>query len=89
MMLAQITLKLSPFTQTKLTLSSRNRYKVNLKTSNHQIYYKMFRLIGYRGYKRNADGTRVLAVENGEHSLYDIIEEIRDMQLNELEKGGR
>ena len=49
----------------------------------------MFRLIGYRGYKRNADGTRVLAVENGEHSLYDIIEEIRDMQLNELEKGGR
>ena len=38
---------------------------------------------GYRGYKRNSDGTRILAVENGEHSLYDIIEEIREMQLDE------
>ena len=47
------------------------------------------KLTGYRGYKRNADGTRVLAVENGEHSLFDIIEEIRETQVNDLPEGGR
>jgi hypothetical protein len=31
----------------------------------------------------------VLAVENGEHSLYDIIEEIRDVQLTEMDGGER
>jgi hypothetical protein len=31
----------------------------------------------------------VLAVENGEHSLFDIIEEIRETQVNDLPEGGR
>lgn len=41
-------------------------------------------IIGFRGYKRNSDGTRVLAVENGEHALFDIIEEVREIQLSEV-----
>merc|ERR1712141_128764 len=37
-------------------------------------------IIGYRGFKRNADGTRVLALETGKdcRSLFDTIENLRD-----------
>ena len=42
-------------------------------------------IIGYRGFRRNSDGSRVLAVENGEKSLLDVIEEIREY---EEEEGG-
>ena len=34
-------------------------------------------IIGYRGYKRDSDGGRILAVENGQKALFDMIEEIR------------
>ena len=45
-----------------------------LKNLNHP------NIIGYRGFKRNADGTKVLALETGRtcRSLFDMIEEIRD-----------
>ena len=45
-----------------------------LKSLNHP------NIIGYRGFKRNADGTRVLALETGKEcrSLFDKIEGIRD-----------
>ncbi len=32
-------------------------------------------IIGYRGFRRSSDGSRLLAVENGEKSLLDLIEE--------------
>ena len=32
-------------------------------------------IIGYRGYKRNSDGSRLLAVENGQRALLDLVEE--------------
>lgn len=35
-------------------------------------------IIGFRGFKRNSDGSRILAVENGDRSLQDIIEEWRE-----------
>ncbi len=38
-------------------------------------------IIGYRGFRRTADGASILAVENGERSLMDIIEEIREDDL--------
>ena len=34
-------------------------------------------IIGYRGYKRDSDGGRILAVENGQKALFDMIEELR------------
>lgn len=45
-----------------------------LKTLNHP------NIVGYRGYKRAADGSRILALETGRRvrSLYDVMEEIRD-----------
>ena len=50
-----------------------------MKTFNHP------NIIGYRGFKRNADGSRILALETGKQcrSLYDIIEEIRDDPTDE------
>ncbi len=35
-------------------------------------------IIGYRGFRRSTDGTRILAIENGEKSLLDMIEEITE-----------
>ncbi len=35
-------------------------------------------IIGYRGFKRNKDGTRVLAIENGQRALMDIVEDRRE-----------
>ncbi len=35
-------------------------------------------IIGYRGFRRSTDGTRILAIENGEKSLLDMIEEIAE-----------
>merc|ERR1719411_12678 len=35
-------------------------------------------IIGYRGFKRSDDGSLVLATENGQKSLYDILEEVRE-----------
>lgn len=35
-------------------------------------------IIGYRGFKRQADGNRILAVENGDRSLMDIIDELKE-----------
>jgi len=35
-------------------------------------------IIGYRGFKRSEDGSLVLATENGQKSLYDILEEVRE-----------
>ena len=45
-----------------------------LKTFNHP------NIIGYRGFKRNPDGSRILALETGKQccSLYDILEQKRD-----------
>ena len=42
-------------------------------------------IIGYRGFKINADGSRVLALETGKKccSLYDWIEEVRDDETTE------
>lgn len=42
-------------------------------------------IIGYRGFRRSEDGAIVLAVENGEQSLYDIIEDKRN---TDEEEGG-
>ena len=52
-----------------------------LKTFNHP------NIIGYRGFKRNPDGSRVLALETGKQccSLYDILEKTRDDVDAELE----
>ncbi len=35
-------------------------------------------IIGYRGFRRGSDGARLLAVENGEKSLMDMIDEIKE-----------
>lgn len=35
-------------------------------------------IIGYRGFKRSEDGALILATENGQKSLFDILEEIRE-----------
>ena len=52
-----------------------------LKNLNHP------NIIGYRGFKRNADGSKVLALETGKtcRSLFDIIEEVRDDADENLE----
>lgn len=44
-------------------------------------------IIGFRGYQKSGDGTKMLVVENGEASLFDIIEEIRETQLNQTNDG--
>jgi len=43
-------------------------------------------IIGYRGFKRSDDGTLILATENGQRSLYDILEELREeVELQNLD----
>ena len=44
-------------------------------------------IIGYRGFKRNSDGSRILALETGKkcRSLFDVIEELRDSADENLE----
>merc|ERR1711974_76769 len=48
-------------------------------------------IIGFRGFRREKDGSLILAVENGQKALYDIIqdivEEVREMNEEEDEVG--
>ena len=37
-------------------------------------------IIGFRGFKRTSDGSRILAIENGQRALFDIIEDRRDSE---------
>ena len=37
-------------------------------------------IIGFRGFKRNSDGSRILAIENGQRALFDIIEDRQDSE---------
>ena len=44
-------------------------------------------IIGYRGFKRHSNGIKILAVENGQRALFDVIEEFRDeLKKNKAEK---
>ena len=42
-------------------------------------------IIGFRGFKRTPDGSRILAIENGQRALFDIIEDRRDSECTPLE----
>lgn len=37
-------------------------------------------IIGFRGFKRTSDGSRILAIENGQRALFDILEDRRDSE---------
>ena len=37
-------------------------------------------IIGFRGFKGTSDGSRILAIENGQRALFDIIEDRRDSE---------
>jgi len=41
-------------------------------------------IIGFRGFKRTSDGSRILAIENGQRALFDIIEDRRDSECTPL-----
>lgn len=45
-------------------------------------------IIGFRGFKRDPDGTRILAIEKGDMSLLDIIEELREEEVENMEEKG-
>ncbi|XP_059078613.1 lymphokine-activated killer T-cell-originated protein kinase-like [Tigriopus californicus] len=45
-------------------------------------------IIGFRGFKRDPDGTRILAIEKGDMSLLDIIEELREEEIEHMEEKG-
>lgn len=42
-------------------------------------------IIGYRGFKRNEDGSLILATENGHKALYDVLEEIQEAREERFE----
>merc|ERR1712117_678848 len=45
---------------------------------------KHLNIIGFRGFKRTSDGSRILAIENGQRALFDIIEDRRDSECTPL-----
>jgi len=82
----------SPWAIKKLSkgCSSRDAKQIASRLEHEAKIMKTFNhpnIIGYRGFKRNPDGSRVLALETGKQccSLYDILEKTRDDVDEELE----